>query len=501
MSIRKLASETVIYGITSIFGRFLYFLLTPLYANVFKEVFSKEEYGVMTHLFSIISIALVFFTYRIESAYFRFGATDKTEESRAFNTAGLSVIVTTLFLAVVLLPFSNTLADLLNYGEYSYLIRFAFGILIVDALSEIPYAKLRLEQRPVRFATIRLTGILINLGLNLFFILFCPYALQSESWSALHPLLSRIYAEEYLLVYPFVANLIGNSVALLLLLPTMTRIRWTQFDLSYWKRMMQYAFPLIIVGASYVLNETFDRFVMRYWLVGSDDYRWEQIGIYGACYKFAMFLTLFTQAFRYGAEPFFFREQNQENAREIYAKVAKYFAIISAIGFLMIMLYLDILKLFIVGDEYWVGLKIVPIILLANLCLGIYYNLSVWYKLTDLTKWGAVISVIGAIITVVLNYLLLPIYGYIGAAWTTLICYATMLIVSYFLGKRHYAIPYEVGAILGYIALAIGAYLLSEWLQQFTNDKLWQNLVLNTIILLGYLSVLFWRERAEIRSL
>lgn len=501
MSIKKLASETAIYGITSIVGRFLYFLLTPLYANVIKEVFPTEEYGVMSHLFSIIGIVLVLFTYRIESAYFRFGTESKEQEQNAFNVAGLSIVSTTLFLAMLLLPFANELANFLDYGEYSYLIRIALGIIIVDALCEIPYAKLRLEQRPIRFASIRMAGILINLFLNLFFILFCPYALQNEAWSFLHPILERVYFEEYLLIYPFLANLIGNGFSLLLLTPTMARIRWSQFDFTLWKRMMTYAFPLIIVGISYVFNEMFDRFIMRYWLIGSDEYRWEQIGIYSACYKFAMFLALFTQAFRYGAEPFFFRQRNEENAREIYAKVAKYFTLISAVGFLVILLYLDVLKLFIVGEEYWVGLKIVPIILLANLCLGIYYNLSIWYKLTDLTKWGAVISVIGAVITIGLNYILLPIYGYIGAAWTTLICYATMLVISYVLGKRKYPIPYEVGNILGYIALAIAAYALSEWLQQLMDGTLWKSLLLNTVILFGYLGVLFWREKGELKSL
>jgi O-antigen/teichoic acid export membrane protein len=501
MSIKKFASETVIYGVSTIVARFLYFLLTPLYTDVIVEVFSKEEYGRLSNIFSFMGLAMVFLTYRMELAYFRFGAESKTQENTAFHTSALTISVTTILIAALLFPFTEQIANWLEYGDYVHLIRLALGIIIVDALSEIPYAKLRLDQRPIRFASIRLTGTLINLLLNLFFILFCPYALQHEAWSFLHPFVETVYHEEHLLAYVFVANLIGNGISLLLLSPTLLRIRLSQFDPQLWRQMLQYAVPMVLVGISYIFNEMFDRMIMPYWLTGTTEENLEQVGIYSACYKFAIFLTLFTMAFRYGAEPFFFRQKNENNAQLIYAKVAKYFAIISALGFLVVLLYLDLLKQVIVGEEYWVGLKIVPIILLANLFLGLYYNLSVWYKVTDLTRWGAYISVIGATLTITLNYLFLPKFGYMAAAWTTFFCYLLMLILSYLIGRKKYPVPYEVGRIVGYILFAMALYALSVAGKQYWLEALWQQLLLNTVLLFIYCLLIFYKERAAFRLL
>ena len=240
---------------------------------------------------------------------------------------------------------------------------------------------------------------------------------------------------------------------------------------------------------------------MPYWLTGTTEENLEQVGIYSACYKFAIFLTLFTMAFRYGAEPFFFRQKSENNAQLIYAKVAKYFAIISVLGFLVVLLYLDLLKQVIVGEAYWVGLEIVPIILLANLFLGLYYNLSVWYKVTDLTYWGAYISLIGATLTITLNYFFLPKFGYIAAAWTTFACYLLMLILSYLIGRKKYPVPYEVTRIVGYILFAVLLYALSVWSKEYWLEALWQQLVFNTVLLLLYCLFVFYKERTVFRFL
>ncbi|MEM1328019.1 MAG: polysaccharide biosynthesis C-terminal domain-containing protein [Bacteroidota bacterium] len=501
MSIKKFASETVIYGVSTILARFLYFLLTPLYTDVLVEVFTKEEYGRLNHVFSLMGFTMIFLTYRFELAYFRFGAESKELENTAFHTSALSVSMTTILVAICLFPFIEPIANWLEYSEYVYLVKIALGIVVVDALSEIPYAKLRLDQRPIRFAAIRLTGTFINLLLNLFFILFCPYALQSEVWSFLHPFIEKIYQKEYLLAYVLIANLIGNGISLLFLAPTLFRIRWSQFDATLWKQMLQYAAPMIIVGVSYIFNELFDRLVMPYWLNGTIEENMEQVGIYGACYKFAVFLTLFTMAFRYGAEPFFFRQKNENNAQLVYAKVTKYFAIIGVIGFLVVTLYLDLIKRVVVGEEYWEGLKIVPIILLANLFIGLYYNLSVWYKVTDLTRWGAYISLVGATLTVVCNYLFLPKFGYMAAAWTTFACYLLMLILSYVFGRQKYPVPYQVGRIVGYVVFAVVLYGMSAWAKANWLNVLWQQLLLNTALLVSYGIVVFYKERVEFRFL
>ncbi|MEM8526974.1 MAG: polysaccharide biosynthesis C-terminal domain-containing protein [Bacteroidota bacterium] len=497
MSLKKLAGETAIYGLSSIVGRILNFVLVPLYTAALPP----GDYSIVLNLFPFAGIVMVFFTHRMELAYFRFGTENQQEEHRSFNAAIFSVIFSTAILGLLALVFSSTISGWLGYLEYSNLFRILMVIVIIDALSEIPYAKLRLEQRPIRFATIRLTTIGLNIGLNLFFLLFCPYALQSDAWSFLHPFLNLVYNEEALVAYIFISNLIGNSIGFLLLSPTLFRIRWREFDLAIWKKMFRYALPLLVVGISYLLNETFDRLAMPRLLAGTLEENKIQLGIYGACYKLTMFLTLFTQAFRYGAEPFFFRQKTAENAKEIYANVAKFFSIIGAIGFLSVLLYLDILKpLFLRQEIYWEGIGVVPILLLANLFLGIYYNLSIWYKLTDQTKWGAYISIFGAVLTVVLNIIFLPIFGYFAAAWITFLCYFMMMVVSYWLGQRKYSVPYEVRKITFYIVVAVAMYGLSEWVRSSLNENLWGILGVNTLILLLYLSFIYEREKKAIRQ-
>lgn len=497
MSLKKLAGETAIYGLSSIVGRLLNFLLVPLYTSTLPP----GEYSIVLGLLPFAGIVMVFFTHRMELAYFRFGTENQQEEHRSFNAAILSVIFSTAILGLLALVFSNSISGLLGYLDYSHLFRLLMITVIIDALSEIPYAKLRLEQRPIRFAAIRLTTIGLNIGLNLFFFLFCPYALASEAWSFLHPFLSLIYHEEALVAYIFISNLIGNSIGFLLLSPTLLHIRRREFDPAIWKKMFRYALPLLVVGISYLLNETFDRLAMPRLLSGTLEENKDQLGIYGACYKLTMFLTLFTQAFRYGAEPFFFRQKTAENAKEIYANVAKFFSIIGAVGFLSVLLYLDILKpLFLRKEIYWEGIGVVPILLLANLFLGIYYNLSIWYKLTDQTKWGAYISIFGAILTVGLNVIFLPIYGYIAAAWITFLCYFMMMAFSYWLGQRKYPVPYEVGKITLYIIVAVAMYGLSEWVRPSLNENLLGILGVNTLILLLYLSIIYGQEKRAIRQ-
>lgn len=489
MSIRKLAGQTAIYGISSIIGRALYFLLTPIYTNIFPT----DEYGVVTGLFALMGFALVLFTYRMEMAYFRFGA---DEPKKSFDTGFSSLIISTVFLALLFLLFSRETARLLGYPDHVNLVAMCAGIIALDALSEIPFARLRLEGRPIRFAAIRLTGIGLNLALNLFFLVLCPWALLQEGLASLHPWINAVYDPAYGIGYIFFSNLLASALTLALLLVLLRGFSFG-IDRAMWREMMKYALPLVLVGFSFVINEMLDRQLLPLLGSGTLEENQSQLGIYGANYKLAMILSLFTQAFRYGAEPFFFKERHKTNARQNYARVAKYFTLIGLLGFLGIMLFLDVFKYFI-GKDYWSGLHVVPILLLANLMLGLYYNLTVWYKLTDKTMWGAYISLGGALITIALNIWWIPIYGYTGSAWATLICYGSMTVVCYLLGQRHFAIPYPVGRFLLYLAVSIGLWGLAEW---WEFERFLLEMGKNALLFLTFTSLIVVLEYKEIRKI
>lgn len=493
MSIRKLAKETAIYGVSSIVGRMLYFLLTPIYTRVLPN---PGEYGIATDLFAFTALLMVFFTYRMETAYFRFGSeADEGSAEKSFNTALWSIVGSSLVFGAILFLLSDWLADLFQYPDKASLVRMCALILTLDALCEIPYARLRLESRPIRFAAIRLISIGVNLGLNLFFLLICPW-LQTTSWGA--GLVSGWYDPHFSVGYIFVSNVVASLVALLLLSPIFFRLQW-QFDRALWRRMALYAAPLVIVGFSYVINETLDRKIMIWFLPGTSDENQAQLGIYGANYKLAMLISLFTQAFRYGAEPFFFKQKNTLGVQKLYADVARFFLIAGMAAFLFIVLYIDAVKYFI-GPDYWVGLGVVPILTLANVFLGMYYNFSVWYKVTDKTRWGAYISIGGALITIGLNIWWIPIFGYYGSAWTTLICYATMALACYFTGKRFYDVPYDLKTMALYLAVGIVIWQGSDWLRVQFPEALIIRLALNTVVLAGLAYWVFIRERSRIRN-
>ncbi|MCP3928243.1 MAG: polysaccharide biosynthesis protein [Bacteroidetes bacterium] len=493
MSIKKLAGETAIYGIPTIIGRLLYFALTPFYTNLFPE----DEYGIVTNLFALMGFLMVIFTYRMEISYFRFGTDDKQKAKQSFDTAATSIILSTIVLSILLLPLAPHIASIGLYPERSNLVMAGIIILALDALCEMPYSRLRLEGQPLRFAFIRLTNIIVNLGLNLFFLLFCPYVLAHSGWSWLHPFIQSIYDPTFGIGYIFLSNLIASLIALVLLSPLYFSFSF-RIDWKLWKQMFFYAFPLIIVGFSYVINEMLDRQLFPILASGSPLEKKTMLGEYGACYKLAMILALFTQAFRYGAEPFFFKQKTAGNAKKLYAEIAKYFAIIGAIGFLAIMLYIDYVKYFI-DEDYWEALGVVPILLLANLFLGLYYNLSVWYKLIDKTIWGAYISVGGAVVTIGLNLWWIPIFGYVGSAWATLICYFGMTVASYYFGKKHLPIPYEIGKILFYISLAIIGYFLNLGIRNIFEGSRMLITSMNTLILITFLTIIYLLEKKNVQ--
>jgi O-antigen/teichoic acid export membrane protein len=489
--LRKLAGETAIYGISSILSRLLnYVILTPY----FTRIFLREEYGEISILFTYAAILMVVFTYRMETAFFRFGSREDGID-RAFTTASVSLVVSTLGLFLLGWLFLEPIAAWVNYESNPWYILLVVGIIALDALAAIPYARLRLENRPIRFAIAKTLHIVVNILFILFFLELLP------SWSETSvPAWMDWYRSEDRVAYVFVANLLASAVLVAFLSPAYWRVKWV-FDRQLWRKMLVYAGPLVIVGLAAVINQLIALPLMENLLPGTLEENRAQTGVYSAAAKIAVLMNLFIQAFNYAAEPFFFNNATRDNAKTIYADVGRAFALVGSTVFLGILLYLDLVQ-FILGADYRAGLGVVPLLLLAYFFLGLYYNFSIWYKLADKTKIGAYISVGGVLITLLLNVLLIPLLGYYGAAIGALACYAFMALASYWTGRRYYPVPYATIKIGGYIGLAIGCYLLSllpSWL-----DWKWGivvQLLYNTLCLLVF-AFLVWRfDGRDIRRL
>ncbi len=456
--LKKLAGQTAVYGMGTIVPRLLnYLLLTPFYTRIFVE----GQYGVVTELYAYVAFLLVLLTYGMETSYFRFAESEKNKDG-VFTTTLSALFVTSSLFIVLALWFSNDIAALIRYPNHpEYIIYFAI-IVGIDAFSAIPFARLRQQNRAFRFAWIKIINVVTNISFNFFFLVFCPWFLKTNPDSSL----SLIYNADIGVGYAFISNLIASVVTLILLLPDIFKIKYS-FDRKLLIRMLSYGFPLLLVGVFGMINEVSDKVLFKFLLsvpenvADKDNYILGQLGVYGANYRLAVLMTLFIQMFRYAAEPFFFSHAREENAKRLYASVMKYFIIFCLLIFLSVTLFIDIFKYFI-GPDFRSGLGIVPIILLANLMLGIFYNLSVWYKLTDKTKYGAMIAFGGAIITVVLNVLLVPKYGYTGAAWAHLACYFSMVVLSFIVGRKFYPIVYDLRNIFLYFIIAFAFYFLSQ---------------------------------------
>lgn len=458
--LKKLASETALYGLSSILGRLLTFVfLTPFLTYTFDE--DRGQMGIQTDIYAWAAFLMILFTYRMETTFFRFGA-KPAERPRAFATAARSLWVSTSILVGLMVVFSGQLAQALGYPDKAhYILWFAF-ILGFDALSALPFALLRLQGRALKFAIVRLLNLLVHLGGVLLFLSVLPR--HAPQW----------YQPEMGIGYVFLANLLASGLTFLMLLPDY-RLLWKEaqarFDGQLLRDMLWYAMPLVVAGFAGIANEVLDRLLLKALLPGDDAYVLAQLGVYGACYKIAIFMNLFTQAFNYAAEPFFFRNAQAAYAKPLYANIALFFLLIGCMGFLGIVLFMDVVQYF-VGPSYREGLVVVPILLLANLFLGLYYNVAVWFKLSDQTRYGAYIALVGAGITVGANLVLIPYFvkigamGYLGSAWTTLGCYASMVGLAYVLGQRHYPIPYAIGRMGAYLGLALLIYIgYSQWIR------------------------------------
>lgn len=449
--IQKLVGQTAIYGMTTIVGRFLNFLLVPLYTRYFNQA----EYGVVTELYSYTVFLMILLTYGLETGFFRFSQ-NVDDKPKIFSTILTSLgTSSTLFLLLVLL-FLTPISTLIGYGGNENYILMMAVIIAIDAFTSVPFAKLRLENRAFTFAFIKFMNIGVNIGLNILLIIVLPQIAKSgnNAWITQH-------FSEPKIAYIFISNVAASVVTLLLLLPGMLKTRY-QFDIALLKRILAYSLPLLIAGLAGSVNEVYDRISLRYFLtipegVNAQQYILSQVGIYGANYKLAMIIAIFNQAFRFAAEPFFFSRMHAGDARQMYARIMNYFVAFTLVLFLVITMFLDVFKHFI-GSDFHDGLSIVPILLMANIFLGIVFNLSIWYKLSNKTSFGVWITGAGAFITLIINIAFVPQYGYVACAWATLACYVCMAAISYILCQKHYGIPYRMKAIVLYFAMGIAIY-------------------------------------------
>ncbi|MGL4598576.1 MAG: lipopolysaccharide biosynthesis protein [Bacteroidia bacterium] len=474
------------YGMSTIFGRLLNYALVPFYTYIFG---TPADFGLNTEFYAYISFLNIIFTYGMETALFNFSTSELNKE-RVYSTAVLSLLVSSLVLTIPFLVFANPIADVLRYPGHSSFIVWAILIVLTDALAAIPFAKLREQNRAKRFASIKLINIAVNLAVNFFFIGWCKWAHENQpgSWAG------SLYDPEIGIGYAFLANLIANLVSLLFLLPQYRHV-WGGFDRALFRRMLAYALPLLVVGLAGMTNETMDRILLKYLVpAGTGE---TQVGSYGACYKISILMTIFIQAFRYSAEPFFFAQRKEADARETNAKVMTFFVAFCLIIFLGTTLNLSWIQYF-VGENFRVGLPVVPILLLANLFLGVYFNLSIWYKLTGRTRFGMWLTLIGAIITLTLNFFWIPssgyFGGYMGSSWATLICYAIMMVLSYWMGQKHYPIPYRLPRMFAYLGLALLFYFIAVLLPDFSTAV---TLTINNVLLLVFIGIIIAVEKPQ----
>jgi O-antigen/teichoic acid export membrane protein len=490
-SIKKLAGETVWYGASSIFARLLNYLLTPY----LTYKLSGSDYGEMSLVYAAIPFLNTIFLYGMETAYFRFIQKDEHRD-RIYSTASISIFTTTLMLTGFMLLFNRPLAAFISIREHPEYVSMGAFIIALDALSALPFAKLRQEGRPRKFAAIRVSGILLNIGIVYFFLSVCPTILQKNPNSAIR----LFYNKEFGVGYILVANLAQSLFQLIVLRKEMLGIRWS-FDFRLWKEVMIYSLPITIAGFAGVINETFDRIMLGWWSPAATEKAAHfEVGTYSACYKLSILISLFVQAFRMGAEPFFFRQSRQEDAPRTYARVMKFFVITISVMFLIVALYLDIWKHFIQNRKMWTGLKVVPILLFANMFLGIYYNLSIWYKLSHRTSPGAYITLVGAAITLLVNYFFIPHFSYMACAWATFLCYGSMMLISYLWGQKEYPIPYATKKLLAYMIIVALLYFLHQALTAVWTSGLF-SFTLATVMTAGYTFFLLQVEKKEFQKM
>ena len=439
---KNLFKQTAIYGLATVLPKMFSFILVPLYTDLLP----KAEYGKVSMIFAYMIFINVILAYGMETSFFRFYNKEEDKE-KVIETSMVTIFWSTIVFLFIALLYRTTLSEWSNID--SQYIGYTIWILALDALVIIPFSKLRATQRPMFYAIIKTANVLVNLLLTIAFLIYLP------QWAAASPngFLSSLYIENFEIGYIFLANIISSLLTFLVLSPNYLALKW-RFDFALWKKMMRYGLPILVAGIAFAINEQFDKILLGNLLPAN--VADSEVGVYSACYKIGLFMVLYRTAYTLGIEPFFFSHSSDKNAPQTYAMVTKYFVIFGSFILLSVIVFADLFKLLLIRDSsYWVAMKVVPLIILANFFLGIYTNLSVWYKLIDKTHIGAYISVVGAIITLALNYLLIPSMSYYGSAIATLAAYASMMLISYYLGNKYYPIPYDIKKIAGYLSISI----------------------------------------------
>ena len=481
---KTLAKETAIYGISSIVGKFLNWLLVPLYTYVLKET---ADYGIVTNLYAWTALLLVILTYGMETGFFRFANREDCNPQQVYRTTWLTLLATSTLFALVCIIFQQPIAARMGYAGHEEFIALLATVVAMDAFASIPFAYLRYRRRPIAFASLKLLFVGLNILFNLFFLVLCP-KIQDSS------LIAPWFNPDYGVGYVFVANILATGIQTLCLL-AITMPSRDKADRASWtllRQILRYSLPLLILGIAGIMNQTLDRIIFPYLYTGPDANA--QLGIYGACFKVAMVMMMFTQAFRYAYEPFVFSKHKDRNSIEAYADAMKYYILFSYLILLIMTVYLDIFK-YLISPAYWEGLRIVPIVLWTYVFQGIYFNLSFWYKLTDRTRWGAWFSLIGLVITFSLQVIFVPRVGYWASAFSSTVCYFVIMLLSYFVGKRYLPIPYDLRTIGGYTALILGLLVSYYGLRYIVNCQLSiVNLLIGTALLGIYCVVLVRRD-------
>tara|TARA_B100001250_G_scaffold414231_1_gene451422 strand:- start:3430 stop:4905 length:1476 start_codon:yes stop_codon:yes gene_type:complete len=478
--IKQLFGQTLVYGFSSVLARVLNFLLVPLYTILFIP----SEYAIVSEMYAYAAFIMVLGSCGMETAFFRFSDVANFSRPKVFGTAFNFLLTNSIIILFIGALFYKKIGGLIQHNEHPEYVLFFLFIISLDLLSIIPFSLLRQQNKAFKFAAIKTLNILINIFFNIFFLLFCPYCLEHDLYIEI---INIIYTPEISVGYVFISNLIASTITLLVLIPDI-KTHIGSPDYKVFKKMFHYSWPILIAGLAFIINESADKILIKYLLPKGIAMR--ELGIYSACYKLSIFMTLFVQAYRFAAEPFFFNQISKPNAKKVYALMLEVFVLCALAIFLFVTLYIDLIKLIIPNSLYHEGIVIIPIVLLANIFLGVYYNLSVWYKVTNKTKYAAIISSFGAFCTISLNILLLPRFGYIGAAWTTLICYATMTAISFYLGQKHFKINYKIQSIILYFLIALCLFYISG----FSVDSAYMNIQIdNTIIFVLYLIFIYWQ--------
>lgn len=481
-SIKGLFKDTAIYGVSSIIGRFLNWCLVPLYTIVFPT----EEYGIVTYIYSIVALTLIILIYGMETGFFRFANHERYDNpGEVYSTSLISLASTSTIFSILVFIFLSPISKALNCEFHSDFILLMALTTAIDAFTAIPFSWLRYKKRPIKFAVIKLINIGLNIGLNLFFILLCPWLSEVAPST-----IDWFYDPTYGIGYIFLSNFISSIATLLMLLPEVTSVPF-RFNPRLWREMIVYSMPLLVLGIAGIMNQTIDKIIYPM-LVTDTEQAMSELGIYGANYKIGIIMVMFIQAFRFAYEPFIFSQNKEKgnDSKTAYRDAMKYFIIFALFIFLGVIFYLDIVKYFI-SPQYFSGLKVVPIIMLAELFFGIFFNLSIWYKITDQTIWGAWFSIIGLAITLSINILFVPTHGYMACAWAAFVCYGVMMTISYLIGRAKYPIDYNIPRIIFYVVVAAILFVLSKIIEIPCQTL---NLIYRTALLGIYIVIVCKRE-------